>query len=329
MGGAGAGAKAGAAANATLQSGAQPDAQQEAATLDDRDAETAAAVSRATAAKSAANGAAATPSLAAAPPAAPHHAGGNDGQQGGTSRKRDQSGQQSSGPGSRGNNSQQGSNRGTGQEGIKRARGSSSLMLAVPMEDRVIGTVNAGSVSSTTRNAPPRPCRPASSRRNRAATGRRKAGRILHGPRTVQEDRMLERYFRPRRGGPVDAATRTDIRTAVRSRVFLDRVNAFALRIAAAQKGGRLADQRTAARGQGSDFADFKPYVAGDDLRAIDWNIYSRLGKAFVGCSRSGRICPFIYCSDVSRSMFVENAAAHRARDAGGAGAGGDRARPA
>lgn len=196
VGGAGAGAKAGAAANTMPQSGAQPDARQEAATLDARDAETAAAVSRATAAKSATNGAAATPLLAAAPPAAPRNAGGNDGQQGGTSRKRDQSGQQSSGPGSRGNNSQQGSNRGTGQEGIKRARGSSSLMLAVPMEDRVIGTVNAGSVSSTTRNAPPRAMSSGIVAAQSRGNGQAQAGRILHGPRTVQEDRMLERYFR-------------------------------------------------------------------------------------------------------------------------------------
>ncbi len=88
--------------------------------------------------------------------------------------------------------------------------------------------------------------------------------------------------------------------------VFLDRVNAFALRIAAAQKGGRLADQRTAARGQGSDFADFKPYVAGDDLRAIDWNIYSRLGKAFVRVFEERQDLPVYLMLDVSRSMFVE-----------------------
>ncbi len=88
--------------------------------------------------------------------------------------------------------------------------------------------------------------------------------------------------------------------------VFLDRVNAFALRIAAAQKGGRLADQRTAARGQGSDFADFKPYVAGDDLRAIDWNIYSRLGKAFVRVFEERQDLPVYLMVDVSRSMFVE-----------------------
>lgn len=88
---------------------------------------------------------------------------------------------------------------------------------------------------------------------------------------------------------------------------FLDRVHAFTLRIAAAQKGGRLADQRTAARGQGSDFADFKPYVAGDDLRTIDWNIYSRLGKAFVRVFEERQDLPVYLLLDVSRSMFVED----------------------
>ncbi|WP_343527045.1 DUF58 domain-containing protein [Sphingomonas sp.] len=88
---------------------------------------------------------------------------------------------------------------------------------------------------------------------------------------------------------------------------FLERVNALTLRIAVAQKGGRLADQRTAARGQGSDFADFKPYVAGDDLRAIDWNIYRRLGKAFVRVFEERQDLPVYILLDVSRSMFVES----------------------
>lgn len=89
--------------------------------------------------------------------------------------------------------------------------------------------------------------------------------------------------------------------------VFLERLDALTLRIATAQQGGRLADQRTAARGQGSDFADFKPYVAGDDLRAIDWNIYSRLGKAFVRVFEERQDLPVYILLDISRSMFVES----------------------
>lgn len=87
---------------------------------------------------------------------------------------------------------------------------------------------------------------------------------------------------------------------------FLAALEPFALRIAAAQKGGRLADQRTAARGQGTDFADFKPYVAGDDLRTIDWNIYRRLGHIFVRVFEERQDMPVYILVDASGSMSVE-----------------------
>ncbi|MCP4834634.1 MAG: DUF58 domain-containing protein, partial [Phycisphaera sp.] len=33
-------------------------------------------------------------------------------------------------------------------------------------------------------------------------------------------------------------------------------------------------ERRSKRRGQSVEFADFRPYVAGDDLRFVDWNIY-------------------------------------------------------
>lgn len=88
---------------------------------------------------------------------------------------------------------------------------------------------------------------------------------------------------------------------------FLARLQPFSLRLAQAQKGGRLADQRTTARGQGSDFADFKPYVAGDDLRAIDWNIYRRLGRVFVRVFEERQDLPVYLLVDQSGSLFAES----------------------
>ena len=87
---------------------------------------------------------------------------------------------------------------------------------------------------------------------------------------------------------------------------FLAGLKAFSLRIARAQKGGRLAEQRTNARGQGAEFADFKPYVAGDDLRAIDWNVYRRLGKVFVRVFEESQDMPVYILVDRSRSLYVE-----------------------
>lgn len=88
---------------------------------------------------------------------------------------------------------------------------------------------------------------------------------------------------------------------------FLAGLDRFGLRIAEAQKGGRLADQRTPARGQGADFADFRAYAAGDDLRTIDWNLYRRLGKLFVRVFEERQDLPVHLLVDVSRSMFIES----------------------
>lgn len=87
---------------------------------------------------------------------------------------------------------------------------------------------------------------------------------------------------------------------------FVAALEPFALRIAQAQRGGRLAEQRSTARGQGVDFADFKPYVEGDDLRSVDWNIYRRLGKAFVRVFEERQDLPVYLLMDVSGSMFCE-----------------------
>jgi uncharacterized protein (DUF58 family) len=46
---------------------------------------------------------------------------------------------------------------------------------------------------------------------------------------------------------------------------------------------GRLrGERRSRRRGTGSDFADYRNYVAGDDMRFLDWKIYGRLEKLFI-----------------------------------------------
>jgi len=87
---------------------------------------------------------------------------------------------------------------------------------------------------------------------------------------------------------------------------FLEAVQALSLRIGQAQRGGRLAEQRTTARGQGSEFADYKPYTSGDDLRAIDWNVYQRLGRVFVRVFEEQQDLPVYLLVDGSASMGVE-----------------------
>ena len=46
---------------------------------------------------------------------------------------------------------------------------------------------------------------------------------------------------------------------------------------------GRMKGERISRRkGQSVEFADFRNYVAGDDLRLIDWNLYARLDQLFL-----------------------------------------------
>lgn len=46
---------------------------------------------------------------------------------------------------------------------------------------------------------------------------------------------------------------------------------------------GKMRGERlTKRRGQSVEFADFRSYVSGDDLRHLDWNIFARLEKLFI-----------------------------------------------
>jgi uncharacterized protein (DUF58 family) len=46
---------------------------------------------------------------------------------------------------------------------------------------------------------------------------------------------------------------------------------------------GRMKGERRSPRkGQSSEFADFRPYTVGDDLRFLDWNLFARLDRLFL-----------------------------------------------
>src|ERR1700757_1873924 len=46
---------------------------------------------------------------------------------------------------------------------------------------------------------------------------------------------------------------------------------------------GRLKGERKSKRkGQSVEFADYRNYVVGDDLRHLDWNLYARLDRLFI-----------------------------------------------
>lgn len=61
----------------------------------------------------------------------------------------------------------------------------------------------------------------------------------------------------------------------------------------------------TAFKGQGMTFAEVRPYVAGDDVRALDWNVTARTGEAHVKVFEEEREQTLLLVVDVSGSLDV------------------------
>src|SRR5438067_3350322 len=64
-------------------------------------------------------------------------------------------------------------------------------------------------------------------------------------------------------------------------------------------KGERLSRRK----GQSVEFADYKNYVVGDDLRFLDWNLYGRLDKLFIRLFLEEEDLHFYILIDNSLSM--------------------------
>lgn len=66
-------------------------------------------------------------------------------------------------------------------------------------------------------------------------------------------------------------------------------------------------ERKSRRKGQSVEFADFRNYVAGDDLRHIDWNMYARLDKLFLKLYLEEEDLHFYTLIDVSPSMNFGN----------------------
>jgi len=62
-------------------------------------------------------------------------------------------------------------------------------------------------------------------------------------------------------------------------------------------------ERRTKRRGQSVEFADYRSYVAGDDLRFVDWNIYGRLEQLFLKLFLEEQDLTVHIVADMSASM--------------------------
>ena len=80
----------------------------------------------------------------------------------------------------------------------------------------------------------------------------------------------------------------------------LDRLDVLSRKVFAGKMPG---ERRSKRRGQSVEFDDFRPYVPGDDLRHIDWNILARLDRLVLKLFREDEDLSLSIILDCSASM--------------------------
>ncbi len=84
----------------------------------------------------------------------------------------------------------------------------------------------------------------------------------------------------------------------------LDQLDLLSRKILAGKMKG---ERRSKRRGQSVEFADYRNYVVGDDLRFIDWNVYARLDRLFLKLFLEEEDLALYVIVDVSKSCDYGN----------------------
>ena len=79
----------------------------------------------------------------------------------------------------------------------------------------------------------------------------------------------------------------------------LDQLDVMSRKLLAGKMKG---ERRSKRRGQSVEFADYRNYVIGDDLRFIDWNIYARLDRLFLKLFLEEEDLSLYVLCDISKS---------------------------
>ncbi len=93
----------------------------------------------------------------------------------------------------------------------------------------------------------------------------------------------------------------SDVDPTVFDEAFLRQLERLLLLMKSPVRGGLKGGRRSVKRGQSVEFADYRDYSLGDDLRQLDWNVYARLEKLFVKL--------FIEEEDVTVTFLIDGSA--------------------
>ena len=83
----------------------------------------------------------------------------------------------------------------------------------------------------------------------------------------------------------------------------LRKLQQLTLVTARVRAGALRGERRSLKRGAGLEFADFRDYVPGDDLRRVDWNVYARLDRPYIKLREEEEDLAVHILVDASQSM--------------------------
>jgi len=86
---------------------------------------------------------------------------------------------------------------------------------------------------------------------------------------------------------------------------FLRQLERLQLLMKKPVRGGLKGGRRSVKRGQSVEFADFRDYSLGDDLRQLDWNVLARLEKLFIKLYVEEEDITIHFLLDASASMVA------------------------
>jgi len=93
----------------------------------------------------------------------------------------------------------------------------------------------------------------------------------------------------------------SEVDPTVFDEAFLRQLERLLLLMKSPVRGGLKGGRRSVKRGQSVEFADYRDYTPGDDLRQLDWNVYARLERLFVKL--------FVEEEDVTVTLLIDASA--------------------
>jgi uncharacterized protein (DUF58 family) len=103
------------------------------------------------------------------------------------------------------------------------------------------------------------------------------------------------------RAGTRPAFLPSEVDPTVFDEAFLRQLERLLLIMRSPVRGGLKGGRRSVKRGQSVEFADYREYALGDDLRQLDWNVYARLERLFVKL--------FVEEEDVTVTLLIDASA--------------------